>query len=266
LRKLLALLAFSAAFVVSAPAHAEPDLSCNAGQISVPEDLRIVCSNTWQLSGTCNAKDMWDQWQITGEPKPEDAFIRPWTPAPIRVIGYELVKLQGGDNRVWQPASIAISAGARELSQALRTISVVARDLFTLNWGAIRADQAAGFEKIAAIQKEADEKIGLARYYSNDRQSWFMVGSGIHSQADAMIWLAPGEMHSLRMWPAGAGQIWPGKAGAIHSKYEDILDLHGICFGGGPVTIFLTIYYTPLRGTPSSVAEPNPHAASASGR
>lgn len=244
MRKLLAFLAF--ALLTAGFARAAPDQSCNAGEIKPPDGVEIVCSNTWRLNGTCSGNDMWDQWEIGGEPNPEGPFIRPWTNAPIRVIGYELVKLQAGDNDgVWHRAAVAIRAAAEELGQALRNLSVIARDFFTLNWNAIGIDHASGFDRIAAIQAEAEKSIGVARY-SNERQSWFMIGSGIHSQPDAMLWLAPGETHSLRLWPAGTGQIWPSKAGALHSKYEDILDVHGLCFGGGPVKIFLTIYYTPL--------------------
>jgi hypothetical protein len=81
--------------------------------------------------------------------------------------------------------------------------------------------------------------------YTNNHKSWFMIGSAISGQPDAMLWLAPGETHSQRMWPAGTGQLWPSKTLANHDKDADMLDLHGSCFGGGSVTIFLTIYYTP---------------------
>ena len=81
--------------------------------------------------------------------------------------------------------------------------------------------------------------------YINNGKSWFMIGSGNSAQPDAMLWLAPDETHSQRMWPAGMGQIWPSKALASIDKYADMFDQHGICFGGGSVTIFLTIYYTP---------------------
>lgn len=83
--------------------------------------------------------------------------------------------------------------------------------------------------------------------YENATKSWFMIGSGIYPQPDAMLWLGPGETRARMMWPAGMGQIWPSKAKARKAKYEDILDLHGHCFGGRPITIYLTLYYTPHR-------------------
>ncbi len=96
------------------------------------------------------------------------------------------------------------------------------------------------------VKLQSDEEAKPDIRYRNDHQSWFMIGSGINSQPDAMLWLAPGETHAHRMWPAGIGHIWPASALARHAtQYEDILDLHGTCFGGGPITIFLTIYYTP---------------------
>jgi hypothetical protein len=82
--------------------------------------------------------------------------------------------------------------------------------------------------------------------YINDRQSWFMVGSGIYPQPDAMLWLAPGQTHTQRIWPNSSGQIWPSRAHARKTTpLEDVLVVHGTCFGGTPVTLLLTIYYTP---------------------
>jgi hypothetical protein len=54
--------------------------------------------------------------------------------------------------------------------------------------------------------------------YTDDHKSWFMIGSAISGQPDAMLWLAPGETHSQRIWPAGMGQIWPSKSLASHDK------------------------------------------------
>jgi hypothetical protein len=180
MRKILPAAALS---LFSVLARAEHVQTCNGSHNTAPDSLQIVCSATWQFSGTCTGKDLWDQWIVTGQSRSDDAFIRPWVDVPITVIGYELVKLQ--------------------------------------------------------------EDHGPDSTYSNDHKSWFMIGSAISSQPDAMLWLAPGESHSQRMWPAGTGQFWPSKALANHYKYADMLDLHGICFGGGSVTIFLTIYYTP---------------------
>jgi hypothetical protein len=86
---------------------------------------------------------------------------------------------------------------------------------------------------------------GERRDDRNNRLSWFMIGSAITAQPDAMIWLGPGESRVRQMWPAGMGQLWPpkGKAGAEAST--DKIDLHGVCFGGDPVTIFGTVYYAP---------------------
>lgn len=116
----------------------------------------------------------------------------------------------------------------------------------------------------AFIRPWADTKITVIGYElvklhdpkpedlaKNDRLSWFMIGSGIYPQPDAMLWLGPGHTQSQRMWPSGMGQVWPSKAIAQErrnkSKYGDILDLHGACFGGGQIKMFLTVYYFPHR-------------------
>ena len=97
------------------------------------------------------------------------------------------------------------------------------------------------------VKLQRDRLSSVFSRYENDRMSWFMIGSGMNSQPDAMLWLGPGETRSRIMWPAGMGQVWPSKDRARKAKYEDILDLHGKCFGGAPITIHLTIYYTPHR-------------------
>jgi hypothetical protein len=79
----------------------------------------------------------------------------------------------------------------------------------------------------------------------NPHTSWFMIGSAIYPQPDTMLWLAPGETHAKQMWPAGIGQVWPSKDNATENGNPDFIDLHGVCYGGGPISIFMTIYYTP---------------------
>jgi hypothetical protein len=91
--------------------------------------------------------------------------------------------------------------------------------------------------------------------YHNWMRSWFMVGSTI--QPDAMLWLGPGQAHNKQIWPAGSGQWWPAKSEAVPTKpvndssgnvigvNGDLLDLHGQCYGGMNMKIFLTIYYSP---------------------
>jgi hypothetical protein len=176
------------------PTNAEHLQRCARGNVIVSDDLKIVCSATWQFNGTCLGKDIWDNWKVTGQTNPEDSFVRPWESFSITVIGYELVKL---------------------------------------------------------LAENPDPKIDQ----TNDRLSWFMVGSGIYPQQDAMIWLAPGETRSRQIWPSGTGQIWPSKDDARKQPKEDIVDLHGYCVGGGPVTVFLTIYYTPSSVPPTRLPQ-----------
>jgi hypothetical protein len=84
--------------------------------------------------------------------------------------------------------------------------------------------------------------------------SWFMIGSTI--APDAMLFLGPGESHAKQMWPSNSGQRWPraahakpvkpipGSSGKMSGAAGDLIDLHGVCYGGA-VRILLTIYYTP---------------------
>jgi hypothetical protein len=184
---------------------------CETRSYSVRDGLQVVCSGTWQFAGTCHGKDLWNEWKVTGRTSPPDAFIRPWLDYPITVIGYELVKLQP------------------EVQAPGKAWWARVRDVFS-------AHRAPGS---AALNASA---------------SFFMIGSTI--QADTMIWLAPGQTHAKTIWPSGTGQPWPSAAeaapakpilddqGAIYAAGGDILVLHGACSGGGPVTVFVTIYYT----------------------
>ena len=72
----------------------------------------------------------------------------------------------------------------------------------------------------------------------------FMIGSAISGQADAMIWLGPGETRAAKIWRPGQGQLWPSKSDANGYRLADMLDLHGVCFGGGPMSIFVNLCYT----------------------
>lgn len=86
----------------------------------------------------------------------------------------------------------------------------------------------------------------------NRTVSWFNIGSTM--QPDVMLWLAPGHTHAKTMWPAGTKTPWPSRKTAkplerIHKDGKlvqvkgDLIDVHGLCFGGAPITLFLTIYY-----------------------
>jgi hypothetical protein len=177
------------------------------------EGVAVVCSATMQFNGTCTGGDMWNSWKVGGFAPSDDGLVRPWLDYPIVVIGYELVKLQA------DPGPLAGPDGW---------------------WGWLK-------DKLRGL-------AGLPNHsYLNARMSWFSVGSMI--QPDALIWLAPGEMHAKQMWPAGHGQPWPSKRdakptrphknakGEIDAVGGDLIDLHGLCYGGGPVTIMLTLYY-----------------------
>ena len=55
-RKILFAVALSALFSVLA--RAEHVQTCNGSRNAVPDGLQIVCSATWQFSGTCTGRDL----------------------------------------------------------------------------------------------------------------------------------------------------------------------------------------------------------------
>jgi hypothetical protein len=148
---------------------------------------------TFRFSGTCDGKDMWNSWQVSGHRSSPDAFVRPWEPHRVRIDRIKMVKLQ---EPVWRPRQI----------------------------------------------------------YLNLTMSWFMLGTTIPPD-DALAWLAPGETSTAEN---GRGTEVPSQseARATVSRVDengnpyvsgDLFDLHGQCYGGGGVTILVTIRYTPLR-------------------
>jgi hypothetical protein len=104
-------------------------------------------------------------------------------------------------------------------------------------------------------------KLRNAKWYEipnrlwNSNREWLGVGSTV--QADAMIWLGPGESHAKMIWAEGRGEPWPkagdaapikpvqDAAGKMVAAGGDLLDLHGQCYGGSAI-VYLTLYYTPI--------------------
>src|SRR4051812_4794544 len=82
-------------------ARADHVQHCFGGAIKVPDGLKAVCSASWVFASSCTSEDLWDKWQVTGPGDPKDAFIRPWEPVPIAVLGYELVKIDGREQARW---------------------------------------------------------------------------------------------------------------------------------------------------------------------
>lgn len=80
---------------VPPPAHAEQVSVCNGRQYAMPDGVSVPCSNTWALHATCTSKELVHDWVIDGN-KPGDHYIRPFADFPITVVGYEIVKIDGG--------------------------------------------------------------------------------------------------------------------------------------------------------------------------
>lgn len=111
------------------------------------------------------------------------ALVAELAPALTRVItgttemiGSVNVAIQ--THTVWEREIIAITTGARELGQVLANLGTMVKDVFTFKWGdvdanwaKIAADRQAGLDRVAAIQKEGDDKInGIARQAAADLQ------------------------------------------------------------------------------------------------
>lgn len=60
---------------------------------------------------------------------------------------------------LWERELIGIQTAASELGQALLNLGAIAKDVFTLNWGAIAADREAGLAKVAEIQRQGEERM-----------------------------------------------------------------------------------------------------------
>ena len=74
---------------------------------------------------------------------------------------------------------------------------------------------------------------------SGGHATWWMAG--INHYGDVMAFIGPNGRHTRHDYPAGAGAQWMPKSKQTATSY---LNLHGACAGGGPVSIFYTIYYT----------------------
>lgn len=195
--------------------HGEQVQRCEGRGYTVPDGVKVVCSATWQFHGACTGKDMWDKWRVEGRTSPTDAFVRPWLSSPILVVGYELVKIRTLPPPPEPPAPPPPPP---------RT------------WW----HRMIGYKPPPPPAPPPPPPPSI----SDAEQSWFMIGSAL--QPDAMIWLAPGHTHAKQMWAAGYGQPWPRKEDASPKPLDDMIDLHGVCFNGGTVTIMMTVYYTPL--------------------
>lgn len=60
---------------------------------------------------------------------------------------------------LWNRVVIGLQTGLSELEQVFVNVGTVAKDVFTLNWGAIAQDRQDGLAKIAEIQQEGDDRI-----------------------------------------------------------------------------------------------------------
>ncbi len=92
---LLILLVAFATFAAHSSARAEQISVCVDRTYTMPDGVAVPCSSTWALHATCTSQELVHNWVIDGN-KPGDHYIRPFADFPIMVVGYEIVKVNGG--------------------------------------------------------------------------------------------------------------------------------------------------------------------------
>lgn len=98
-RALLILFVASVAVAAPHPADTKQISVCNGRKYVMPDGIAVPCSNTWTLHATCTSTELVNEWVIDGN-KPGDHYILPFVDFPIMVVGYEIVKIDGGPT-VW---------------------------------------------------------------------------------------------------------------------------------------------------------------------
>lgn len=71
---------------------------------------------------------------------------------------------------------------------------------------------------------------------------WWMIGS-TYSSGDTILFMGPGETSKLVWFPEGKTIHIPGTASPDWAIWK-YLDMHGLCWGTGPVNVWITLYYT----------------------
>jgi hypothetical protein len=199
------LIVLSLLFAYAQPANAAQNCE---GKSFAAEGYEVVCSATWSLVGECDGNDMWARWTISGRTSSPDSFIRPWADTPIKVIGYELVRLSDSSSWAWAKSWFRWRAW---LATARK---------FTRN-------SASWFMIGSTI--EPDGMLWLGDGETRVSRVWpHGFGQPWPSRTDAR--------------PVAFIRDRDGKVVAANG---DLLDLHGACFDPGAVTILLTIYYSP---------------------
>ncbi|SRR5258705_4647685 len=91
--------------------------------------------------------------------------------------------------------------------------------------------------------------IEILRYSGNENPvgptTWWMIGSTF-SSGDTITFMSPNDDHVYRDFGPGRDILIPGM-GQPDSDASHYLDLHGSCFGGGPVSFWVVLYYTEVK-------------------
>jgi hypothetical protein len=168
---------------------------------------KTICSATWKFEAVCTGRDMWDRWKVSGATAPPDYFVRPWLDEPIKVIGYELMRLPDNSWSWW-----------------LRSwFSVDAWRAWARSW--LVDPRAEWFMVGSTLQPDAMISIGPRE---------------LHAKT---IWPdGHGQMWPSRQAATPVASI-ADASGVTVAASGDLIDLHGTCFRGRAM-LFLTIYYT----------------------
>ncbi len=99
-RALLILFVASVAVAAPHPADTKQISVCNGCKYVMPDGIAVPCSNTWTLHATrVITTELVNEWVIDAM-SPGDHYILPFVDFPIMVVGYEIVKIDGGPT-VW---------------------------------------------------------------------------------------------------------------------------------------------------------------------
>ena len=133
---------------------------------------------------------------------------------------------------LWEREMLALATGARELGQAVANLGVIAKDVFTLNWGAIAADRAAGLDKVAQIQQEGDDKINAIAKAAMDSYKKLMAGNdsggSLKPNAPAMDTNQTNELAAAQKTVEGQIKVWDEWLAKQKTIYDEDAKTFGI--------------------------------------
>jgi len=79
------------------PVSAQTTWSCANHTFTMPGTDRPICSATWTLTGAADGTDQVQKWSVSAVWRTGFIWsLTPWEPFPVTVVGFSLIKTQGG--------------------------------------------------------------------------------------------------------------------------------------------------------------------------